>query len=215
MSLSIRKKLGIALLVGFIAGVLWLVAIRYITSESDETHYHANFAVYINGERLPFDNPTFYEEVQSCGGDELFNPKIRVHLHDRISHVVHVHDAGSTWGHLFLNLGYTLGNDLLATDTEVFTEEEGELTFILNGNKTSSISNQTIRSEDALVIWYETDNSESEEVQAEAGPSDPQQAYEALQKDAAEYNTRQDPSACTGGKQITPAERLKQAVGVF
>ena len=102
--------------VAFLLGALWLFAVRFVLLDRDAVHYHANFAVYVEGERLPFDNFTFYEEVQSCGGDDVNNPKIRVHMHDRISNVVHVHDNAATWGHFFANLGYANGDTVFKTD---------------------------------------------------------------------------------------------------
>lgn len=201
----LNHRLAIALSLGFLLGVIWLIAIRFVTYESEAVHYHANFAVYINGEREPFESFAFYEEVQSCGGEELYNPKIRVHMHEQINHVIHVHDAGATWGHLFANLGYALGNQVIATDTGTFVaDDDSELTFILNGNETASIANQTIRSEDVLLINYGDDN---EDVI--------QERYDQITKDAGEYNGLYDPSACAGGQPLTLTERLKEATGVF
>lgn len=200
-----KHAVAVALGIGLVIGALWLIGLRYATYQSDAVHYHANFAVYINGNREPFDSFAFYEEVQSCGGDAIFNPKTRVHMHEQVNHVVHVHDAAATWGHLFANLGYTLGNDLISTDNETFIEDDtNELTFILNGQETRSIANQTIRSEDVLLINFGDDSGDAL-----------QQRYDSIGKDAGEYNGLYDPSACAGGRPLTFGERLKEAVGVF
>src|SRR3712207_6712479 len=116
------KKLWLAVLIGFIAGILWLVAIRFFTYKSENIHYHANFALYIDGQQYKFENFTFYEEVQSCVADFVDNPKARVHLHDNKPHVVHVHDNGVTWGHFFANLGYGLTDKSLSTRTETYVD---------------------------------------------------------------------------------------------
>lgn len=214
-----RNKVGIALLIGFLLGFLWWVGLRFVTLRDESVHYHANFALYIDGEREPFESFGFYEEVQSCDGDELFNPKARVHMHDRINHVVHAHDAVATWGHFFANIGYTLGNDVLATDTEVYSEKDGdELIFVLNGEEITSVANRTIESEDALVVYVQDRDADmmSPKESMLIDPVVPaKDRYEGLEKDAGEYNGRQDPSTCSGGKPLTFAERLRNAIGVF
>jgi len=205
MEKILKHRIALAAIIGFLLGAIWFIALRYATYTSDAVHYHANFAMYVNGEQELFDSFTYYEEVQSCGGDELFNPRIRAHMHEQVNSVVHVHDAGATWGHLFANLGFTLGNSVLTTDTDVFTEsDDAALTFILNGEETSSIANQTIRSEDVLLISFGDDDEEALTEQ-----------YESIPKDADEYNGKYDPSSCSGGEELTPANRLKEAIGVF
>lgn len=198
---QVRKKLLLTLAVGFAAGVLWLAAIRFFTYKSDSVHHHANFALFVNGQQDKFDNFTFYEEVQSCGSDEVNNPRTRVHLHDNNPGVVHVHDAGATWGHLFANLGYTLGDTLIKTDKGSYVDGQGgELKFILNGQEMMGIANAVIRSEDVLLINYGQENQAALDSR-----------FDAITRDAADYNKRNDPSGCTGTKSITFIERLKKA----
>lgn len=201
----IPKRLILALTAGFVAGVIWLIAVRFLTYKSDAVHYHANFAVFINGERETFDNFTFYEEVASCNADELGNPKTRVHMHDKVNYVVHVHDNAATWGHFFANLGYTFGNDVMKTDKDTFISgtDEKELRFILNGQETESIANQTIRSEDVLLVDY-----------SEGTTQELMERYNGIQHDAGEYNLRDDPASCKGSQHLTFGERLKEAIGI-
>lgn len=202
--MTTRRRLLIALLAGFFIGVLWLIGVRYFTYSDDRVHYHANFALYINGEKDEFNSATFYEETQSCSADEI-GPKSRVHMHDQESDVVHVHDDGATWGHLFANLGYSLGNTNIQTDSGVYVDKESdkELTFILNGKKVSAIANETIDSEDVLLINYGKESKD-----------DLQERYESVSKNAAEYNQKSDPSACAGSKPLTFTDRLKEAIGL-
>ncbi len=199
-----NKRLITALLAGFMVGTLWLVLVRFVTFEDKRTHYHANFAMYINGQRDPFESSTFYEETQSCSADEV-GPRSRVHLHDQKSSVVHVHDEGATWGHLFANLGYSLGNKSLQTDKGVFVDgtDENELTFVLNGKKLDGVANEVIRSEDVLLINYGRDD------QNTLG-----NRLNEIAKDAKDYNQKSDPSSCSGSKPVTFTQRLKHAIGV-
>jgi len=202
---KLNKKLALAVAIGFLAGMIWLTAIRFVTFKDDSIHYHANFALYINGQRDAFDNFTFYEEVQSCGSDEANNPRIRVHLHDNNPSVVHVHDAGATWGQLFANLGYVLGDNLVQTDGGMYVSDtDGSyLRFILNGQEVDGLANAAIRSEDVLLINYGKEDVAALE-----------QRYAEITKDAADYNKRNDPSSCSGSKPATFSERLKQSIGL-
>lgn len=213
--MSFNRRLILALLSGFVLGVVWLVAVRFVSFIDSRVHHHANFALYINGQRDEFKSPTFYEETAACSADEI-GPRTRVHLHDQKPSVVHVHDEGATWGHLFANLGYSLSNKSVQTDTGVFVDDDGsELIFILNGQKVESIANETIRSEDALVISYTSAEYEQSDLTVVQAPKDfAMDKYTELQKDAAEYNRKNDPSACSGTKPLTFGERLRKAVGI-
>ena len=193
-----------SLAAGFVIGALWLVAVRFAAFEDTRVHHHANFALYINGQQEKFESSTFYEETQSCSADEI-GPKQRVHLHDQKPEVAHVHDEGSTWGHLFANLGYGLTNELVQTDAGIFADgqNDNDLKFILNGQPVAGIANETIRSEDVLLINYGKDDQ-----------GVLQSRYDQIVRNAAEYNLKDDPSACSGSKPITFTERLKKAIGI-
>ncbi len=199
------KKIMYGVVAGFVLGLLWLVGLRFVTYQPDDTHYHANFALYVNGKRDEFKNFTFYEEVQSCGTNEANNPKHRVHMHDHINRVAHVHEEGVMWSHFFTNLGYLLGDDLIKTDQGMFVDgqEGNKLTFVLNGKPTNTIANKHIESEDTLLISYGQEDGEIL-----------RQRYDAIIKDAADYNQRPDPASCSGTKELTPLERLKKAIGI-
>ncbi len=183
---------------------MWLVALRFVTFKDTRVHYHANFALYINGERDEFKGSTFYEETQACSADEV-GPKARVHMHDQIGGTLHIHDNGATWGHLLANIGYGLSSKSVQTDKGVYVDgqENNTLTFLLNGKKVSSASNEPINSEDVLLINYGRDDSGTL-----------QSRYDQIVKNASEYNNKSDPSTCSGSKPITFAERLKAAIGI-
>lgn len=204
--MNLNKRIALAVIAGFFVGALWLVALRFITFKDTRVHFHANFALYINGQRDTFDSSTFYEETQACSADEV-GPKSRVHMHDKKSHIVHVHNDGATWGHFFANLGYGLSNKSVTTDSEVFVDgKDGvEINYILNDKPADSVSNLVIESEDVLVI---------DVVKNEDGVITSRIAPEPPTKDAAEYNSKSDPSACSGSKPVTFTERLKKSIGI-
>lgn len=187
---------------GIVVGFLLVSAVRFAMVRDDSTHYHANFALYINGEQEKFANPFFYEEVAICAEHEHVSPKQRVHLHDNVPYLVHVHDEGVTWGHLLANLGYGLTDKLVQTDKGIFIDgkDSSELKFFLNGKFVDSVDNTLIGNEDTLLIDYGKSN--DERIKKE---------FEAIPRDARQANTTQDPASCAGEESLTFSGRLKRA----
>ncbi|MCA9333258.1 hypothetical protein KDA00_05305 [Candidatus Saccharibacteria bacterium] len=199
---KIDKSIALAVLIGFLVGSVFVVGMRFITYESDNVHYHANFALYINGQRDDFKDLSFYEEVQACTDDSIDNPKSRTHMHNQQNDLVHIHAHSVTWGHFFANLGYSLGNKQIQTDDGVFVDgKPGDLKFILNGSEVDSVANKVIESEDTLLIDY--GNSNDEELM---------ERYENINKSASEFNGKYDPSGCSGNESLSPIERLKLSI---
>lgn len=193
-----------ALFIGVLVGVLAFATYRVIAMRDVHTHYHANFALYINGQRDEFRAPTYYEEVQTCGADTN-NPRARVHLHDQNAADVHVHDEGSTWGHLFANLGYNLGDTVLKTSKGTYLDgvDGNKLTFMLNGESVVDVANRVIGDEDVLLISYGQDDRPALKKQ-----------YDAVPRTAAQKNKVSDPATCSGSKPLTFTERWKKAFSV-
>lgn len=202
--LSGFQKYLIVFAVGLVLAAVLTTGLRFALAKDTSVHYHANFALYINGKQDEFKSFTFYEEVAACNSHDADNPKVRVHLHDNKPHLVHVHAGGVTWGQFFENLGYTLGDNLISTDNGVYiTGDDGnKLTFTLNGKKTDAIANKLISSEDVLLINYGKDDD-----------SMLTQRYDNIPRDAGTANSTKDPSACSGGHEFTFWNRLKQALG--
>lgn len=181
-----------------------MAAIRFISVHNDEIHYHANFAVYINGVKDEFKSPLYYEEVQSCSAAKSDDPKGRVHMHNQESSVVHVHDTAATWGHFLANLGYGVTDDALKTDQGLYTDQtENKLTYILNGEVADSVANRVIKDKDVLLINYG-----SEDRTAMNG------RFDLIPRDAHKYNDTVDPAGCSGSEPITIKTRLKKAFGI-
>jgi len=196
-----KKRAACFTAIGVMIGLCLFVGLRAALVQDHHTHYHANFALFINGERDKFDNFTFYEEVQSCSADDKNNPKTRVHMHDNKNSTVHVHDDNVTWAHFFANLDYALLDDAVQTRKDLFVDEEDgkQLTFILNGKEESSIANRVIQSEDALLINY------GDQKQAEEN-------YKQIEHTAHESNTKPDPASCSGSASLTLGDRFKRAL---
>ena len=85
-------------LIGLTLGIAIVLGIRFVTyTPPEEVHYHANFAVYVDGVQEQFDNPSLYEELSECSISTVKKPDSRAHLHGNIKDVVHVEDEAVTW----------------------------------------------------------------------------------------------------------------------
>lgn len=188
---------------GLLLGALLILAIRYATYSADETHYHANFAVYVDGEREQFKGQQYYQEVKLCSlhGNKL-TPPARVHMHNKENGVIHVHDDAVTWGQFFANLGWVIGPDFIRTSEGLLTSgDEKQLRIVLNDQDLtgiSSIVNQQIDDKDRLLVSYGSEDQATVKEQFETVPSN-----------AGDYNSRPDPASCGGVHKVTPSERLR------
>lgn len=90
---------------GFIGISLGVTFWAIVSFWMQSVHIHAGFQVYDGEEQLDFSGVE-YMYVGQC--DDMKDPERlqdRVHLHDQIGDVVHVHDTGVTWKDLFWSLG--------------------------------------------------------------------------------------------------------------
>lgn len=193
-------------LLGTAVGILALGGARFALAPlAPSTHYHANWAVFVGGERLDLSADRFMEEISACGaaGSGL-RPEDRVHMHDNVHDVVHVHHDGAAWGHLLANLDMAVGEDFLALpDGRRLTAGAGPArpVFIVNGLVVPSVHNRLIRSGDRLLIsWSDADPGEILE-----------REYPRVADDAEEYNARMDPASCAGHTELTVVDRLRLA----
>jgi predicted lactoylglutathione lyase len=198
------RTIIIVSLLGFVAGLLWFTTMRYYLINPKETHYHANFAVYVDGQRQEFKEFTYYEEIAACSAAYESNPKGRVHMHGNVNDVIHVHDLRVTYGNFFQNIGWTVGDDFIATDTKVLqAESDKKVTYILNGKEVDQIMNRVIGNEDRLLVSYGAES--TDELVGRA---------DTIAASAAEVNKYQDPASCgglNGGGNDSVLNRLKRA----
>lgn len=197
--MRITKQKILTGVVGLAAGAFIILGVRFFTYSPEMTHYHANFAVYINGERELFKSPMYYEEVSgSCALGKDVTPAQRVHLHDEVADVVHVHDHGVTWGDLFMNLHWAVGRDFIRTsDTILQADDTHHLTYLVNGQAVDDISTQVIRDEDRLLIDFGTTDDAT--IQKE---------FKSVATTAHHFDITKDPAACLGDKAPTWKDRL-------
>jgi len=180
---------------GLLLGALIILVVRLATYTPPSTHYHANFALYINGQREEFKGPQYYEEVAACTSHGPIQPAQRAHMHDNINSVVHVHDDGVTWQQFFNNLGWTLApNFIQDAQQKLYVEDDtNKLNVMLNGQNLTdltNIANQTIRDRDRLLISY--GDIDSRALQTE---------YTSVPNTAKHYDETKDPASCAGQMQ--------------
>lgn len=195
--MTINKAKLIEIGLALALGVLWLAIIRALFFYPEPVHYHANFGVFINGQRQTFDSPTYYEEALACTQNEAGNPRGRAHLHQPSHEVVHVHDEAVTWGNFFANIGWTMGNNLISDGITTYpASDRDKLVYELNGERTRSIANRVIGNEDKLIIFV--------------GPTgDLSGQADQVASNAAEFNETYDPGSCSGDTQPTFFDRLR------
>ena len=200
-----RKGL-IAFAGGLVAGVALLGAARFVAlPEPAAVHYHANWAVMLNGARLDLSGDRYMEDVASCyaSGTNNIAPRERVHMHGNDADAVHVHAPGVTWGHFLANLGFGIGDDYLVTDdgARYVTGPADTLRFIVNGQPVPSIRNRLIVSGDRLLVSY--------------GPEPVDEVlrtgFPRVASTAERLNSLPDPASCSGPAHETTGDRLRRA----
>ena len=194
-----------SILVAFLAGILALGLARLALAPlNPSTHHHANWAVFVDGERLDLSGDRYMEEVSACSAsDEGILPTQRIHLHENNPDVVHVHHPGATWGALMANLDMSLGDRHLFTadgDRYFHGEEGRSLVFVLNGIAVPSVHNRVVASGDRLLVSVGDDPGSAQT-----------REYPQVAADAPEYNERMDPASCAGHGALPLWTRLRLA----
>lgn len=197
--MHISKHIIIVGVAGLLVGAAAILGVRYATYKPDTVHYHANFAVYVNGKQEQFKGVRYYEETaaQACTLEKVDDPAERAHMHDEVNSVVHVEDHLVTWGNFFQNLEWGIGDDYLKTADGIFTpSDQNKLTFMLNGKKVESIANVIINDQDKLLVSF-------------GSGDDAQKQYDGIQNDARKYDLEQDPAGCSGSHGVGANERFR------
>jgi len=190
----IAKSRITLLILGFLIGAIVILGIRFITYDPIGTHYHANFAVYINGERETFSGQSYYEETAgtSCSLVPVDSPVERAHMHDKVNDVVHVHDKLVTWANFFENIKWGLGDDYLKTpDAMLLPDANHKLTFVLNGKTVENIAGSVIGDQDRLLISYGDENSSQIQTQ-----------FNSIAQTAHQVDITKDPASCSAGSKV-------------
>ena len=134
-----RKNLIATLAIVFIALVLFyflfFIVFRQPPVREKEFHAHADFAVFIRGQKIDFSQKQFAFK-ESCGKpgeakkaidlSTLEGMKEAVHLHDSNGNVLHLHSANATLPMFFKSIGFDLTPTCLQTPTALYCNTQTE-----------------------------------------------------------------------------------------
>ncbi len=200
---SLVKQGWFLFILGIILSALVIIGIRFLTYNPVQVHFHANFAVYINGQREPFKAAAYYQAEAVCKTtNDISLPEQRAHMHDNINSVIHVHDHAATWGQFFENLGWYIGPDFIKTSdgTSYVANDSAKLNILLNGQDytdLTAITNVVIKDLDRLLVSY--------------GPNDQallKTQFASVPATAHINDITKDPASCSGAENITISDRL-------
>ncbi len=115
----------------------------------EKVHEHADFAVYIEGEKFDFTKAKY----QSSDTNPL-DPD--AHLHDGNGGVTHKHRKGITLGYFFDSLGMKFDNRCFVTDDgkQYCNTADKKLTMYVNGKENTQFGNYEFTDLDRILITY-------------------------------------------------------------
>jgi hypothetical protein len=124
------------------------------------THEHADFALFVRGQRFDFDKPEFTTSEDETPVSD------NVHIHEPRINVVHAHTTLTTWDEFWSSIGFALsdpsfpgvagdnvcmtfpdGTKLCNTDTETWK-------FVANGVEVDGLANVTISDLSRVLFSY-------------------------------------------------------------
>ena len=198
-STSLAQKLLLVFVIGVLEGLLLLSAFRFITYSHSNPHYHANFEIWVEGERVDFEGFRFFQSVLSCSADSQTDPKEKVHMHNDVDDLAHVHADLVTWNNFFSNIDVSVSDSHIQIENDVFLEEGNKkISFYLNGEKLRTLHNVLIDQNDTLLVSL---GSETEQQLS--------QRFESIAKSSIEADENNDPASCGGGHEPSLTDRLK------
>lgn len=168
-------------------------------------HYHADFAVFLDGEPYDFDRPEF---ISTEGNDR--SPT--AHLHEPRTTVVHVHRSNTTWWEFFDGLGFQISdktvlagtgpNTLTLPDGTTYREENGKtFKYYVNGVRVDGVAMKNIADLDRVLISYGAET--PEEVVATQLPQVTDQACIPSGRCAERIPADEPPEICSNGNECT------------
>jgi hypothetical protein len=88
----------------------------------DPNHTHADFALYIEEEKIDFAIPEYMSGVsynEESHDEEHEYHHEYLHLHDDVGHVIHTHKQGLTVGTFFSSIGFVITANCIQLDSGV------------------------------------------------------------------------------------------------
>ena len=147
-------------------------------SVKEEYHVHADFAVFIDGQKIDFAKEEFMgEEVCGKPGEDehdidfttIEGVKEAAHLHDLNGNVMHIHHENATLSMFFQGIGFGLTENCFKTPSESFcNSEEKNVKVLVNGVELKEFANYKPGDLDKILIFYGSGDLSFENVSNEA-----------------------------------------------
>lgn len=188
---------------GLVLGGLIILAIRFFTYAPIQVHYHANFAVFINGQRQEFKDSQYYQPETACmSTNDIAMPEQRAHMHDNINSLVHVHDHATTWGQFFESLGWYVGPNFIQTADDTMYQASGSnlLHITINDQDYTGLTpltNMMIQDKSRVLISF-----------GDLSSSQLASEFKQVPATAAKHDSEKDPASCSGSEPTTVSARL-------
>lgn len=174
-------------------------------------HYHADFAVFIDGEQYDFDRAEF---ISTEGNDR--SPT--AHIHEPRTTVVHVHRSNTTWWEFFDGLGFSISdktvlagtgpNTFKLPDGTTLEETDGKtFKYYVNGVRVDGVAMKNIADLDRVLVSYGDET--PEEVVATQLPQVTDQACIPSGRCADRIPADEPPEICSNGNECTILEIRK------
>lgn len=109
----------------------------------DPNHTHADFAIYLEGEKLDFSDTKYMSGLstdETTHDEEGEHKHPYFHLHDRIGHVIHQHKPDLTFGEFLSSLGFTMTAQCLTLDTNVMVCPDGGKRWQMFVNRSTGLT---------------------------------------------------------------------------
>jgi hypothetical protein len=85
----------------------------------DLSHTHADFAIYVHGEKMDFESAKYMEEEGSeRAHEEHGHSHTTMHMHGGVGDVIHRHKPGQSLGDFLDSIGFALDGGCLTTDAQ-------------------------------------------------------------------------------------------------
>lgn len=137
---------AVAVLIG-LGVVIWFAPSPGVVNQLEETHIHADFKVYLEGEAVDFSHQRFQSSDQNVVSSF-------VHLHDGDGEVVHFHLEGLSLGFFFETLGIVYNETCFVLDSGEAFCEDGRL--FVNGVEEGQGPDYLPQDLDRLLITFGT-----------------------------------------------------------
>lgn len=131
---------------GFVSSVVWISGIlaQSTFAQVEEVHYHAGFVITVDGQVQDY-SAIEYMHVSPCSSDskshvavDLTDVQERVHLHNQVGDVAHIHAQEVTWRQLFESLGI---QELLERTVQMYDSSQS---VVENGIDTVVVPYQSV-----------------------------------------------------------------------